>query len=157
MDTLIRIAVQFIFTIIGLILGICFGIPREKAHLRELDRREAEQADFIVTDLRTMPGGFDAAGGELVMGQVVIGSDYLKTFLSKFRNFFGGEMKSFERMLFRARREAQLRMVEEARRRGAGAVINVRIETSRIGQAEQRGGNPMAEILCYGTAVFARS
>ena len=154
MDAIIRLAAQFIMTILGLLLGVIFGIPRERAHLRELDQREAATAQFSTTDIKTPPAGIVPADGSLVIGQVVIGSDYLKTFLSRFRNIFGGEMRSFETMLTRARREARLRMIDQAQRMGATAVVNMRIETSRIGQATQRGGNPMAEVICYGTALL---
>ena len=53
----------------------------------------------------------------------------------------------------RARREALCRMLEDAQRLGATAVINVRYETANIGGM---GPNsmPMAEVVAYGTAVF---
>jgi len=157
MGSLFQIIAQIIMTILGLIIGAVFGIPIERAHYRNLVERESRMRDFPVCDLKKVPACLSADGSRLVTGQVVIGSDYLKTFLSKLRNIFGGEIRSFERCMDRARREALLRATEEARRIGASSVINVRYETSRIGSAQRKGGVPMAEVLCYGTAVFDSS
>ena len=89
---------------------------------------------MLVTDLKTCPGGADPQrGGELVQGQAVIATDYLKSFLATLRNIFGGEVKSYESLLQRARREAILRMMAEARRRGYNAVCNIRLTMSENG------------------------
>ena len=52
--------------------------------------------------------------------------DYLKNFLSRIRNIFGGEMKSYRTLMVRARREALLRIVEQAVHEvGAEEVIHI--------------------------------
>ena len=71
-----------------------------------------------------------AVSGELVMGGVVLGSDRGKQVVAQLRSLLGGEVRSFQKILVRARREARLRMLEEARRIGADCVVNVRFETS---------------------------
>jgi uncharacterized protein YbjQ (UPF0145 family) len=55
--------------------------------------------------------------------------------------------------MIRGRREAVIRMKQAAKARGADAVINVRIETTRM--ANGRGDKQTAgiEVLAYGTAV----
>ena len=66
-------------------------------------------------------------------------------------------------MLDRARREAMLRMIEDARRDGYDAVFNVRLETSRLANSRGDGkGTAGVEMLAFGTAVkfasrFART
>ncbi len=94
------------------------------------------------------PPGLDPVHGELVMGSAVIGTDYFKQFLSSWRMLFGGEMKSYQTVLGRARREANVRMLEQAFDLGARAVINVRYETSQISR-----GLAASEIVAYGTMV----
>ena len=54
----------------------------------------------------------------LVSGSAVISVDYFKRILFSLRNIFGGNVKSYESLLERARREALLRMKELARERG---------------------------------------
>lgn len=136
-------------------LGYFVGAGRERRHFAELEDRDARHRDFPVYDIDFVPLHVTPKGAELVMGQVVIASDYFKTWLASWRSIFGGEMKSFVNMTERGKAEARLRMIEEARKKGAVAIVNVRFETSEIGgnvQANQ--GRAMSEVLCYGTAVF---
>ncbi|ELY49939.1 YbjQ family protein [Natronorubrum bangense] len=65
------------------------------------------------------------------------------------RNVFGGELKAYSDLLSKARDEAIDRMVADAERMGADAVVNVRLETSQITD----GGS---EVMAYGTAVRLR-
>jgi uncharacterized protein YbjQ (UPF0145 family) len=149
----------FIFgiPIMLLAIGLFAGGYAERRHLRDLDRREAATRDMFVTQVKSFPGYRGGAHApQIIFGEVVIGADYLKTFLAGIRNLFGGEIGSYETMLVRARREAQLRIVEDARLQGYNAVCNVRLETADIGgNAATQGkktGLVMAAILASGTA-----
>ncbi|MCK8826563.1 heavy metal-binding domain-containing protein [Natroniella acetigena] len=62
------------------------------------------------------------------------------------KNLIGGEVKGYTEMISEAREEAIGRMIKEAERLGADAVVNVRFSTSQVMQGA-------AEILAYGTAV----
>lgn len=121
----------------------------ERTHEENLARREAALADFYVSDLRTDPAAVHAVAGQLVTGSVVMGTGARRQFTAAIRSIFGGEIKGYQRVLQAARREAELRMVETAVSLGATAVINVRFETSQVGNVK----NPSSEILCYGTMV----
>jgi len=66
----------------------------------------------------------------------------------------GGRITMYETMLERARREALLRLLEEADAAGAQEVHNIRFQFSRVGSSSQQaqiGGG--AELLAYGTAI----
>ncbi|MFC2154142.1 YbjQ family protein [Candidatus Altiarchaeota archaeon] len=69
-----------------------------------------------------------------------------KDLVAGLRNLVGGEMKEYTEMLAEAREQALQRMVEDAENMGAGAVVQVRFQTSQI----MRNA---AEMLAYGTAV----
>lgn len=157
MDDLVG-ALFFIFwllLVIGLpIAFIVTGRIREKNHFEDIARRDALHRQFPVIDISLLPAGIEARRGEIVLGQVVIASDYLKNFFAQYRQLFGGEMKSYHKMMERGKAEARLRMIEDAKQKGASAVINVRFETSQIGQARGKSA-AMSEVLCYGTAVFS--
>jgi uncharacterized protein YbjQ (UPF0145 family) len=76
---------------------------------------------------------------------------------SLLKGLFGGRLNSFESMLDRGRREAILRMKEEARRMGAKAIFNVRLETSTLssssnGAGRSKKGLACVELVAYGTA-----
>ena len=148
--------IMFLLTPI-LLLGVGFfvGGANERKHLADIEVREQRYRTFLVTDLKTSLGFSEITNGTLVFGQAVIGSDYLKTWLGGLRNVFGGEIKSFQTLMSRARREARLRMVESAVNQGAVCVINVRFETSQINaKSGKKLAMPISEMLCYGTAVF---
>ncbi len=140
--------------VILLILGLVVGRTIERRHLARLSEREQELASIPETNLRTVPAGIRAGGGALVTGSVVVASDYLKTFLAKGRNLIGGEVKGFDRLMERARREALCRLLDDARRQHAMLLVNVRFHTSNIGSSRKRKLNPMVEVIAYGTAVL---
>ncbi len=62
------------------------------------------------------------------------------------KSLVGGELKGMTKNLVDSRREVIERMVEEARAKGANAVLAMRFDTSEM------GGN-WTEICAYGTAV----
>ena len=127
-------------------VGAGVGGARERRHLRELDEREAALSHIVVTDLRTAPPGMTPAAGRMVVGEVVIASDYWKTLSASLRGLVGGEVRAYRPVMDRARREARLRMVEQAAADGARAVINVRFETSTVAVLG-------VEVVCSGTAL----
>jgi uncharacterized protein YbjQ (UPF0145 family) len=66
-------------------------------------------------------------------------------------------LKSYETLLDRARRESVLRLKESARESGYRAVINVRLETSRLASGRRDGkGTAGVEILAFGTGLTLR-
>lgn len=143
--------------IVFLLIGLLAGRIIESNHLRRLDARERQLQGIGVSNLDpgAAAGAVDIVG--YVDGQAVIAADRFKLFLSTFRKFFGGEMKSLQSVMSRARREAIVRMLEDAASRGADQVWNMRIETSTITQSQDRAQtSAMAEVHVYGTAVRTR-
>lgn len=134
-----------------------FGVGKsvEIMHHRSLDAREAALKHILIVNLKEIAVGGPVRDVAYVDGQAVIGSDYFKTFASQLRMFFGGEMRSLQTIMARARREAIVRMLEHADELGANVVCNVRIETSNIGRGTGGAsrGLIMAEVHAYGTAI----
>ncbi len=62
------------------------------------------------------------------------------------KSIVGGEITDYTQMMSDAREEAVRRMVEDAEKKGANAVISMRFATSMIMQSA-------SEVLAYGTAV----
>ncbi len=135
-----------------LVLGFIFGRIAEQRHLKSLAKREAELADIMVISDRNAPNRYAGDTG-LVMGSVVLSNDYFKLLLAGIRGIFGGNIKSYETLLMRARREAILRMKAEARQAGARSVYNVKLNTSIIGEGGRKQTTSV-EVLAYGTAVY---
>lgn len=82
----------------------------------------------------------------LVKGNTIKAKWFGKDILSGLRQIVGGELKEYTEMLTEAREEALKRMLNEAEKLEADAVINVRFTTSQVMASA-------AEILVYGTAV----
>jgi uncharacterized protein YbjQ (UPF0145 family) len=93
------------------------------------------------------------AGATLVTGDAVISTDYFKSFAARLRGIIGGEVRSYDSLMLRARREALLRMLEQARGIGASEVWNVRFETSNIRSATRNSVAVSVEVFAFGTAI----
>ncbi|MBI2866126.1 MAG: YbjQ family protein [Chloroflexi bacterium] len=82
----------------------------------------------------------------LVRGSTVRARHVGRDFMAFLRNVVGGEVTEYTKLMVEAREEALARMVEEAQKLGANAVVGLRFSTSMIMSGA-------AEILAYGTAV----
>jgi uncharacterized protein YbjQ (UPF0145 family) len=69
--------------------------------------------------------------------------------LAGLRTLVGGEITEYTKMLAESREQAIDRMVAEAERLGADAIVCMRFTTSPVMQGS-------AELLAYGTAVETR-
>lgn len=136
-----------------LVLGMSVGGFVERRHFRSLAKREDALRHLAINDLSALPANCLKEPCELVVGQVVIATDYFKTFVANIKKIFGGELRSFDSLMVRARRESLLRMMESAQRLGADRVINVRFSTSTIGSARGKRFAAMVEMIAYGTAL----
>ena len=143
---------------LALILFAYFtGSWLERRHFDSIVQREKALRGFPVTTFETLPADWQVQSSELVCGSIVVSLDYFKRVIAGLRALVGGRVKTYEPLLERARREAVLRMLEEARRLDCDAVINVRLETSRLANAARNGeGTAGVEMLAFGTAVRLR-
>lgn len=146
-----------VFFLMLLAGGYVFGRIAEQRHYRSIVRREAAFRRIPVFATRHLP---DDLGGHvdttLVIGSVVISVDYFKRFLAGLRMLVGGRMQSYESLIDRARREAVLRMQDEARHKGAQSVFNIKFETASISKGA-RDTVGSVEVLAYGTAVIPQN
>ena len=138
-----------------LLLAYFLGSQLESNHYKSIREREAATKDMVAINFPRFP--FDVERADMVMGSVVVSHDHFKRFLAQLRIIVGGRIKSYEPLLDRARREAVLRMKEQALAHGHNTVVNIRLETSRLANS-QRGGKGTAgvEMLAYGTALTTR-
>ena len=83
----------------------------------------------------------------LVRGNTVRARHVGKDFLAGFRNIVGGEIHEYTKLMAESREHTLDRMIAEAERLGANAIVTARFTTSTI-----VGG--AAELLAVGTAVM---
>jgi uncharacterized protein YbjQ (UPF0145 family) len=142
--------IEFLIFITLLGIGFVFGRINEAKHFRDLARRELEFADVAVTNFKTPPP--DTETSEFVSGSVVISIDYFKRIVAGLRGLFGGRINSYASLVERARREAMLRMKEQAREAGYDMIANVKLETASVYKNAKTGIGSL-EVYAYGTAV----
>ena len=82
----------------------------------------------------------------LVKGSTIRARHLGKDIMAGFRGMVGGEITEYTKMMAEAREEAIQRMVEDAEKQGANAIVSMRFSTSMIMQNA-------AEVLAYGTGV----
>jgi uncharacterized protein YbjQ (UPF0145 family) len=126
----------------------------ERRNFKQLRLLEHGSRDILAITLEDPPDHWDIQGCELVMGSVVISQDYFKRVVASLHGLVGGNIRTFEPLLDRARREALIRMKGVAHARGYDTIINVRLETSTMARARGNAkGTAGVEVLAFGTAV----
>ena len=133
-------------------LGYGFGQYFERRHYRSIRKREEELKNILIVQTKIPPPSLTTNHDQfLVGGNVVISVDYFKRFVAGLRNLIGGRVTPYETLIDRARREAILRMKEEAMESGAKIILNVKYEMCSIykGKRNQIGS---VEAFAYGTA-----
>jgi len=82
----------------------------------------------------------------LVRGNTIRARHVGRDIMASLRNIVGGEITDYTKMIAESREQARDRMVAEAEKLGANAVVCLRFSTSSMMQGA-------AELLVYGTAV----
>lgn len=82
----------------------------------------------------------------LVRGSTIRARHVGHDIMAGLRNIVGGEVKEYTVMLAQAREEALDRMIEQAEKMGANAVVGTRFVTAMVMSGA-------AEMVAYGTAV----
>lgn len=147
---------QILLVVFLLILAFFTGSFVERRHYKSIIRREDALRDLVVVVAKTLPPLRPPPATTLVRGNAVISVDYFKRFLARLRMIFGGRIHTYESLLDRARREAILRMQEQARELGATMIFNMRFETSSISKGSKNAVGTV-EVLAYGTAIILQS
>jgi uncharacterized protein YbjQ (UPF0145 family) len=82
----------------------------------------------------------------LVKGSTIRARHVGRDIMAGLRNIVGGEVKEYTMMLAQAREESLGRMIDQAEKMGANAIICTRFVTSMVMSGA-------AEMVAYGTAV----
>ncbi len=101
---------------------------------------------MIVTTSDNVPGREIEETFGLCRGSAIRARHMGKDILAGLKNIVGGEMHEYSKLLAETREQALDRMMEDARAKGADAVVAVRYASTSISQGA-------AEFLAYGTAV----
>ena len=143
MDALI---LKIVITLVLFFIGWGVGRFIEQKHLKELEEKERH---LLHIRIDTNKFQMSEDQGQLISSNVVISHDYFKYIIAQIQNFFGGRLTTYESAVERARREAIVRLKQEAEKVGAKQIMGLRLSTTELGM---QGG--MAEVFAYGTAIY---
>ena len=101
---------------------------------------------MILVSIDSIPGETIVETLGIVKGEVVQSKHLGRDFMAGMKTIVGGEIKGYTEMIREARQIATDRMVEEATKLGADAIVGVRYGSSAVMQGA-------SEMLAYGTAV----
>ena len=102
---------------------------------------------MLLSNVETIPGKNIKEFYGIVTGSTVRAKHVGKDFLAGLKNIIGGELTHYSELLQESREEAMDRMIKQATKSGANAIVNVRFSTSSVAQGA-------SELYCYGTAVL---
>ncbi|MDQ0232342.1 YbjQ family protein [Metabacillus malikii] len=101
---------------------------------------------MIIVTTETVPGKQTKELKGFVRGSTVQSKHIGKDIMAGLKTIVGGELGEYTEMMEEARKKAIGRMVEDAKQKGANAIVCMRLESSAVMQNA-------SEIIAYGTAV----
>ena len=101
---------------------------------------------MIVTTTETVPNREISEILGVARGSTVRARNIGRDIFAGLKNIVGGEIEEYTQLQAHAREQAMQRMIQDADRLNADAIVNVRLMTSMVMQGA-------SEILAYGTAV----
>jgi uncharacterized protein YbjQ (UPF0145 family) len=100
-----------------------------------------------ISNLENIPGKKVSRHIGVVSGNTIRTKHIGRDIMAGLKNIVGGELRGYTELLMESREEATHRMIDEAEKLGANAILNIRFSTSSVMQGA-------AELYVYGTAVI---
>ena len=102
---------------------------------------------MIIVNTPTIPNSKISKVHGIARGSTVRARNIGRDIFAGIKNLVGGEISEYTRLQAESREQAIKRMVDDAEKMGANAIVNIRLTTSMVMQG-------CSEILAYGTAVI---
>ena len=101
---------------------------------------------MIITTTESIPGKEIVEMLGIARGSTVRARSFAHDFVAGLKNIIGGEIEEYTRLQAMSREQAMKRMIDDAQKMGADAIVGFKLTTSMIMQGA-------SEILAFGTAV----
>ena len=101
---------------------------------------------MIITTTENIPNKKIKEALGICRGSTVRARNVGRDIFAGLKNIIGGEIQEYTKLQAQSREQALERMINDAEKLGANAIVNVRFTTSMVMQGA-------SEILAYGTAV----
>lgn len=106
---------------------------------------------MILTTTPTVEGKTIREYRGIVTGEAIVGANIIKDIFAGIRDIVGGRSTAYEKELRRSRETALAELSEEARTKGADAVVGIDLDYEVVGT-----GGSMLMVAASGTAVRLR-
>ena len=147
-DLLINNSIQIL---VVPVLGWVIATLLERSHVKNLQKKEQELIGISLSTSKRVTS-ISANKSQLLIGSTVISHDYFRGFFIFIKKIIGGNISAYERLLKRGRREALIRLKEQARSNGFNKVINVRFNSAKVAEHVTA-----IEVFAYGTGIFVNN
>jgi uncharacterized protein YbjQ (UPF0145 family) len=104
---------------------------------------------MLLTTTHSVPNREIAEILGIARGSTVRSRNIGRDFVAALKNIVGGEIEEYTKLQAEAREQAIQRMIDDAERFGADAIVGIQIATAMVASGA-------AEILAFGTAVKLR-
>lgn len=101
---------------------------------------------MILSTTQTIPNKEITENLGIARGSTVRARNIGRDLFAGLKNIVGGEIEEYTKLQAESREQAMQRMIHDAKRLNADAIVNIRLTTSMVMQG-------CSEILAYGTAV----
>ena len=105
---------------------------------------------MLVTTSENIPGRKVLSTVGYVKGSSARARHAVADVFASLKNIVGGEVEEYSRLLQQTRDQAVERMIADAEKKGANAIICFRIQSSTIAQGA-------SEVVAYGTGVITEN
>ena len=102
---------------------------------------------MIITTTQSIEGQTIREYKGIVVGEAIMGANIVRDFFASITDVIGGRSGAYEQKLADARQIAEAELADEARARGANAVVGVDLDYEVVGES-------MLMVSMSGTAVF---
>lgn len=157
---IVIVSIFALFFPLAFIYSMLFGGLHQSSYQKKLLVREKRVAQLVGGDnIHTLSRPINLENISqcgLVMTNITVAPSWWQLFIGQIKSIFGGQIKSFDKVLTYGRAEVMQRLREQALGEGWSEVINVRVETSMVmnkvkgGQQNKLG---TLEFVAYGTGI----
>ena len=112
----------------------------------ESNQEQINNKDFLVVSTNDIDGAEIVDYVGIVQGSTVRSRNVGSDVFAGLKNLVGGELVGYSKLLQTSRDQAYQRMLDDAKAKGANAIVCFRFQTSTITQGA-------SEILAYGTGI----
>jgi uncharacterized protein YbjQ (UPF0145 family) len=152
------IVAPILFSLLLPFLSWAIGRWYQDRLMSALQLNEKQQGNMLQSDrhlsTQSLMTAMTAKSSTLLHVSICVGPSVGQIFFMWFKSVFGGRLHSYDVVLDYGRREALLRLNQQAKSLGCSSIVNIRIETSTVSFAKNsKNSRSSVEFLAFATGI----